>query len=190
MQLHLAPFTITKGVLTSTSETPYALNMEGLAIVVDPRGEETALQTGAAFGFYLTKNKMTVKNGLNSGKSMLYQEMFKESFGKDDLKALVSTMKFGGWFLVPIGALYGILLFFLSASITMFFGRVVYAVTRKAITYRDSFVIAIHTQILSGVFFLISSIFMLEIPMLYPLCLLMMGFYYLKLSRLDDAERN
>lgn len=188
MDLHLSPFTITKGILTSTSELPYALNMEGLAIVVDPRSEETDLQSDAGFGFYLTKNKMIIKNGIGAEKSLGYQEILKESFGKEDLKALVSTMRFGGWFLVPLGALYGILMLFLSAAITMFFGQVVYAFSRKNITYRDSFVVAIYAQVLTGVLFLLTSVFLLDLTLFYPLCLMVMGLYYLKLSRWDETE--
>lgn len=186
MELHLPPFTITKGNLVSTSDVPYALNMEGLAIVVDPRGEVTPLQAEAGFGFYLTKNKMIVKNGINSGQNLYYQDFLKESFGKEDLKLLVSTMRFGGWLMIPIGALYGVLLLFLSASITMFYGRVVYAFSRKVISYRDSFVVAIYAQVLTGTVFLMTSIFLLDLPLLYPMCLILMGFYYLNLSRWDE----
>lgn len=189
MQLHLAPFTISKGVLTSTEEAPYALNMEGLAIVVDPSSTETTLQTDAAFGFYLTKDRMVIRNGIGTGKSMAYQEFLKESFGKDDLSALISTMRLGGIVLIPLGALYGIVMLFLSAGITMFFGRVVYAFSRKAISYRDSFVVAIHTQVLTGVLYLMSSIFMVELSLFYPLCLMLMGLYYLNLSKWEDPTQ-
>lgn len=189
MELHLPSFTITKGILTSTSDVPYALNMEGLAIVVDPRSEVTPLQADAGFGFYLTKNKMVIRNGMNSGQSMAYSDFLKESFGKDDLKALVSTMRLGGLLMIPLGALYGILLLFLSSAITMFYGRVVYAFSRKVISFRDSFVVAIYAQVITGVLYLMSSIFLLDLPLLYPLCLILMGFYYMKLSRWDEREQ-
>lgn len=188
MQLHLPAFTITEGVLTSTSDTPYALNMEGLAVVVDPRGPVTTLQPEATFGFYLTQNQMIIKNGIGTAKTMNYQELFKESFGKEDLKGLVSTMRFGGWFLVPLGGVYGILILFLSASMTMFFGRVVYAFSRKVITYRDSFVVAIHAQVLTGALYLMTTVLQVEVPLFYPLCLMLMGLYYLNLSRWEDAD--
>lgn len=190
MELHLAPFTISEGVLTSTSGTPYALNIEGLAIVVDPLAADTALQSDAELGFFFTQNKMIIRNGLNSGQSMAYKDLLKDSFGKEELKALVSTMRLGGLALIPLGALYGVLMLFLSAGITMFFGRVVYAFSRKAITYRDSFVVAIYAQVLAGTLFLLSGIFLLELPLFYPLCLLLMGFYYLNLSRWEDMEHD
>lgn len=190
MELHLPEFTISEGVLKSTSQAPYALNMEGLAIVVDPRAEETVLQSEAGFGFYLTQNKMIIRNGMGSGQAMAYKDLLKESFGKPDLKALVSTMRFGGLILIPLGAVYGILLLFLSASITMFFGRVVYGIARKPITYRDSFVVGIYAQVLSGTLFLMTSVFLVELPMLYPLCLMMMGLYYYRLSRWDEMEHD
>lgn len=190
MELHLPAFTISNGVLSSTSATPYALNMGGLAVVVDPRGSETALQPDATFGFYLTKDRMIIKNGMGVPKAMAYQEFLKESFSKEDLKALVSTMRYGGWFLIPLGALYGILILFLSAALTMFFGRVVYAVSRKNITHRDSFVVAIHAQVLTGVLYLLTSIFLVELPLFYPLCLMLMGLYYVNLSRWDETEHD
>lgn len=189
MDLHLAPFAISEGILTSTSKDPYALNMEGLAIVVDPNSTETTLQPDASFGFYLTKDKMVIRNGLGSGNSMAYGEFLKESFGKEDLKTLISTMRLGGLVLMPLGALYGIVMLFLSAAITLLFGRVVYAFSRKAISYRDSFVVAIHAQVITGVLFLLTSIFMLELSLFYPLCLMLMGLYYLNLSRWEDMER-
>jgi len=190
MQLRLPAFTISNGILSSTSQTPYALNMEGLAVVVDPRSSETTLQPDATFGFYLTKDQMIIKNGMGAPKSLTYQEFLKESFNKEDLKALVSTMRYGGWFLVPLGALYGILMLFLSAAMTMFFGRVVYAFSRKNITHRDSFVVAIHAQVLTGVLYLMTSIFLVELPLFYPLCLMLMGLYYLNLSRWDETEHD
>lgn len=190
IHLHLSPFTISEGILTSTSKAPYALNMKGLAIVVDPGSEETALQAGADFGFYFTKNKMIIRNGMNSGTAIAYKDFLKESFGKEELKGLVSTMKIGGWVLIPLGGLYGIVMLFISASITMFFGRVVYAFSRKPLSYRDSFVIAIHTQVVAGTFFLLSSIFLVELPLFYPLCILLMSLYYLNLARWEDMDHS
>ncbi len=188
MQLHLAPFTVSKGVLSSTSGTPYALNMAGLAIVVDPRTDETALQSDAGFGFYLTKSKITIKNGLNVGKSQGYKELLKESFNKEDLIAVISTMRYVGWILIPLGALYGIVMLFFSAALTMFFGRVVYALSRKTITHRDSFVVAIYAQVFAGTLYLMATLSQLEITYLYPMCMMVMGLYYFRLSRLDEQD--
>ncbi len=190
IHLHLSPFTISEGVLTSTSKSPYALNMNGLAVVVDPASEETTLQAGADFGFYFTKTKMIIRNGLNKGTDITYKDFLKEDFGKEDLKGLVSTMKLGGWFLIPLGGLYGIVMVFISATITMFFGRVVYAFSRKALSYRDSFVVAIHAQVLTAILYLLSSIFLVTMPLFYPLCLMMMGLYYINLARWEDADHS
>lgn len=188
MQVHLSPFTVDKGELVSASGTPYALNMAGLAIVVDPRSVDTPLQSDAAFGFYLTKDRVTIKNVLNVGESQSYKELVEDSFGKDDLIAAISTMRYVGWSLIPLGALYGVVLLFFSAVLTMFFGRVVFAISGKTITHRESFVVGIYTQVVAGTLFLLAGILQLEITYLYPLCLMVMGLYYFKLSRWDDQE--
>lgn len=188
MEVHLAEFTIENGVLVSESQTPYALNMDGLAIVVDPTGEETALQAGAGFGFYLTQTRMIVRNGLNREQGLTYDGLLKESFGKEDLQTLIGTMKLGGLALIPLGALYGIPMLFLSAAVTMFFGRLLFAIARKPISYRDSFVIAIHTQVLGGTLLLISTVMLLDMPLFYPVSLMLMGLTYSRLAQWQDQD--
>lgn len=189
MEIHLAEFTIQNGVLTSTSDKPYALNMDGLAIVVDPTGVDTALQSSAGMGFYLTKTRMIVRNGMGPQQGMAYSDLLKDSFTKEDLKLLVDAMKLGGLALIPLGAVYGIPVLFLSAGVTMFFGRVLNAVARKRISYRDSFVIGIYAQVLAGTLMLFSSVFLVQLPLFYPVTLMLMGLYYAKLARTEDQEK-
>ena len=188
MELHLPPFTVVNGILSNEGNTPYALNMEGLAIVVDPGSEQTGLQSGADYGFYFTKDRMFIKNGISSGQSMAYKDLLKEDFGKEELIGLISTMRLGGWLLIPLGALYGVLMIFISSMVAMFFGRVVFAFSRKPLGYRDSFVIAVHAQVITAILYLMTTIFSVQLPLFYPLCLMVMGFYYLKLARWDETE--
>lgn len=188
MDARLKVFTIEDGVMNSTSEAPYALNMQGLAVVVDPSAEETSLQQDAEFGFYLTKTKLVVRSGFGNGQSMLYKDLINKNFGKEELKGLIDALRIGGWVLIPLGALYGVIVLFFSATVTMFYGRLVYAFARKPISYRDSFVVAVHAQALSGFIMLLTSALLINIPYLFPLCLFMMGMYYIRLSRWDNPQ--
>lgn len=190
MENRLPAFTIQEGVLVSSSDAPYALNMAGLAVVVDPRASETGLQADADFGFYFTKDRMSIRNAISKTAPIKYANLVRDAFGKEELVALIATMKLGGWLLIPLGGIYGIVMIFISAGLTTFFGRVVYAFSRKVISYRDSFVVAVYAQVITATLFLISAVFMMALPLFYPLCLMLMGMYYLRLSRWDETEHH
>ena len=99
MENRLPAFTIQEGVLVSSSDAPYALNMAGLAVVVDPRASETGLQADADFGFYFTKDRMSIRNAISKTAPIKYANLVRDAFGKEELVALIATMKLGGWLL-------------------------------------------------------------------------------------------
>lgn len=191
MERSHASFSISEGVMTSSSQKPYMINKDNYAIVVDPGDDKADMQPESPMVIYFSKSKVSIRNELGNETAFSYKSLLSDTKEKVDLALVLSSMSFVSWLvLIPMGGLYGIVMVFMSASITMFFGRVVYAFSRKPISYRDSFVIAVHAQVLTATLFLLSSIFRVAMPLFYPLCLMMMGMYFLNLARLDNMDHS